>query len=453
MSGLRTFAMVTLAASPALFGLAAGCDREGEPRPQWVVHVGTDAALPAFGNQLRIEVIDEDGQACAECVRVFAVDDATIPVSFGVTAEGGRRFVRARLYHAESVSAFGEPTTPLLDVLAELPEAGDGVLDVQLLLSLGCFGHPVNTLTKLTCDPATGEDTTSLVLEAGDGESLPRPGTWRFEDVACPDEVPEGMVCVPGGTFLLGSRSYRPFGPDFDPVPEQLVHVPTYLVDEEEMTVATFRTVVGADGVGDPIANSDTNPYCRFTPDGGELEDASINCISRETAEAACVALGKRLPTEAEWEYAAGGASLDAPFPWAIPDPVSKNLCVQAVVARDELLGTGSRECSLLEPDLPLGPQIGGATLDVSFLGIHNLAGNLSEWVADDFVPFADEACWGDDLELRDGPTCSADGADGTIRGGDWRSFVYNTHAFFRRPAPKGIRIDSIGVRCARSVP
>ncbi len=444
---------LSLLAFGVSFALAGGCDRVGDPRPQWVVHVGTDAALPAFGNQLRIDVVDEDGVACAECVRVFAVDEASVPISFGVRSEGGRRFVRARLYHAESVSAFGEPTTPLIDVLGELPDASEGVVDVELLLSLGCFGHPVNTLSKLTCDPATGAETNGLVLEEGDGASLPRPGTWRFEDEPCPEDIPDGMVCVPGGTFLLGSRTYRPFGPDFDPVPEQLVHVPTYLVDADEMTVATFRSAMGAEGVDAPIPNSETEPYCRFTSAPGTFEDASINCISRNTAEAACAALGKRLPTEAEWEYAAGGASLDAPFPWAMADPVSENLCVQAVVARDDLFGDGSRECSLLEPDLPLGPQIGGSSLDVSFLGIRNMAGNLSEWVADDFLPFSDEACWGGDLALRDDPLCSADLADGTIRGGDWRGFVYNTHAFFRRPAPKKIRIDRIGVRCARSVP
>lgn len=420
------------------------CEREGEPRAQWIVHVGTDAPLPSFGDRIRIEVLDEDGAACPECVRVFDVRAEEGPLSFGIVPEGGATWVRARMYRAEAITAAGEPLEPVLDVVGRLPELGTEPLDVAVLLTMDCFGQPADPVTKRGCDPRTGETSTEVTFPEGGPDTLPEPGSWRFGEQPCNGDAPEGMICVPGGTFLLGSRIFRPEADSSDPSPEQLVHLSPYFIDVDEMTAGTYRSL----RLPPTQLTNEGFEFCSYDPDGTQLDAYSINCLDRDLAARACEAQGKRLPTEAEWEYAAAGAALDSSLPWSIAEPSLEVICRQAVLARDELFGEGSRVCLVLEPEHGEGPQPGGAAADVNFLGLRNMAGNLAEWVADTFVPYTADTCWGDGLELHEDPVCEAPGR-GSVRGGHWRGLIADAYTYSRQEAVDGA-YDSVGVRCVR---
>jgi formylglycine-generating enzyme required for sulfatase activity len=255
--------------------------------------------------------------------------------------------------------------------------------------------------------------------------------------------------------FLLGSRVYRPFGPDFDPVPEQLVHVSPFFLEVDELTVADFRALGPLDA--DPPLTTGDDPRCEYAPEAGGREGASLNCVSRATAEAACAARGRRLPTEAEWEFAAGSRTLESPLPWwPFADTSNEAICAQAVLARASLAESIAEEplsqfCIAFEPDLPDGPQLGGDPSDLSPLGLRNLGGNLSEWVADAHARYSDPICWGPDLELREDPCCRADEVSAVLRGGSWASIPYNAHVTFRREAGRGLQVSHVGFRCAES--
>jgi formylglycine-generating enzyme required for sulfatase activity len=207
-----------------------------------------------------------------------------------------------------------------------------------------------------------------------------------------------------------------------------------------------------AQGASAPAAASDAEPFCTYTTEPGPNETTSVNCIDRSTAEQACAAQDKRLPSEAEWQYAAGGRSVESPYPWTLSNPTNEGICAVAVVARgDNDIPNASRLCILNEPALEPGPAPGGSASDVTASGLRNLGGNLSEWAADDFARYSDSICWGADLGLRDDPRCAADPTKGVLRGGNWASIPYNTHVYFRQGAGRGVEEPMVGVRCARS--
>ncbi len=442
--------LAQLSGLAALLVLGASCDDEPPPRAQWLVFVGTDAPIPGFGDRLVVDVHAPSGELCASCSRTFDVGDpAALPVSFGVVPEGdGRPWVRARLFRAEATDAAGAPVSPLLDVLGRLPEVGEGPTHVAITLAMDCFGAPVDVEAKTACNPDSGA-IEELEFAPGDASSLPQPGSFAGGDQPCDTDPPDGMVCIPGGVFLLGHASFVPFGAAFDPVPQQLVRVAPFHLDIEEMSIATYRSLLGQ-GVPEPDGASTAEPHCRFTAAPMDHEAESVNCVTHAGAQAACEALGKRLPSEAEWEYAAGARSIQAPFPWAISGSDNEALCRQAALGRSELLDeNGSRLCMNLVEGLEVGPARHPS--DVSLLGLRDLGGNLSEWTLDDFRPFADETCWGSDLSLRDDPVCAAGGAESPARGGSWDNIPYNSHSFFRRPIPKTAAVAFMGVRCAQS--
>jgi formylglycine-generating enzyme required for sulfatase activity len=165
---------------------------------------------------------------------------------------------------------------------------------------------------------------------------------------------PEDMVTIPGGTFLMGSQDDE----DFEG-PVTRVTVSTFDLDRTEVTVSAYRGCVAAGFCSEPVAS--WSPECA----GSLLEPDNypISCINWFQAREFCEWRGARLPTEAEWEFAARGEE-GRRYPWGdeVPD-----------LTRGQQWGTR-----------PVATHPAGATP----LGLQDMTGNVAEWVEDIDSPY-----------------------------------------------------------------
>jgi formylglycine-generating enzyme required for sulfatase activity len=445
-----------------LLMVTVGCsDGPTQPRAQWKVYVATDAPVPQFGEQLLVEMIDQAGRVIdGEHRRLIDASQPELwPISFGVVPGPGTGMprLRARLYRVDQTGSDGLPAgTALLDATAELTPPHAGVTPVALLLAMGCFGVAPDLSGRRTCDPASGQLAPEPSL-SGDTPpaQLPRPGSWRPAiPVPCAGPAPSGMVCIAGGVFLMGSRNAF-LGVGTDPATELLVQVRPFAIDASEVTVRQARRLVESMALSPPLTG-DTSPTAappECTYPGladGSHDDLPVNCVSWQQANAACRLLGKRLPTEAEWEYAATNLGNKASYPWGL-DP---DVCVQAVVARGRALFQEPSDCLDSARAIGVGPVAGSWPLDVTAQGVFDLAGNVDEWTADEFEAYTD-SCWSRGAGLLVGPVCSsaaASGATHTVRGGSWQSLPIFAHGYARRTADGDGPAVSTGFRCALSL-
>jgi len=165
------------------------------------------------------------------------------------------------------------------------------------------------------------------------------------------------MVHVPAGTFQMGSSESDP-NAEGDEFPQHSVTLDALWIDRTEVTNAQYRRCVEAGACQAPTK-------CDWgSPNYGEDKKANhpVLCVDWHGAAAYCEWAGGRLPTEAEWEYAARGPDSFI-YPWGndLPDATLLNYA--------ENVGDTS--------------QVGSYSDGASWCGALDMAGNLWEWVAD----------------------------------------------------------------------
>jgi formylglycine-generating enzyme required for sulfatase activity len=188
------------------------------------------------------------------------------------------------------------------------------------------------------------------------------------------------MVRLSGGFFLLGERA----GPNRD--------VPTYervgpfLLDTTEVTAAAYGecsragkcTRAATTVEWESIRASERaawSIYCNA--DRPDRADHPVNCVDWRQAVAYCASVGKRLPTEAEWEWAARNGGEATTFPWG-NDPPAAQLCWNGE-GNDAGRGRRAGTC-----------RVAGHPAGASRLGIQDLAGGVWEWTSSETVVGAD---------------------------------------------------------------
>jgi formylglycine-generating enzyme required for sulfatase activity len=226
----------------------------------------------------------------------------------------------------------------------------------------------------------------------------------------------EGMLRLPGGRFMMGS--VNPKAPPNER-PSHFETVPPFWLDRIEVTVSGYRACVDKNLCREPARSS---PACTY-----EMGDPllPVSCVHYEDADAYCRAIGKRLPREVEWEFAARGTT-KAAFPWG----GSVSTCSMAATLLNDTTG---RSCSGKRPARAGAPPFGASPF-----GVLDMSGNVEEWTSDWYS------------EGVAGGAAPSSGASHTLRGGGWLSGPSMSRTTSRNWGSALEAGANVGLRCAR---
>jgi formylglycine-generating enzyme len=274
-----------------------------------------------------------------------------------------------------------------------------------------------------------------------------------------------------GRSEVEAGADYYPGG-DTSETPEHNATITPFALDKYEVAVSRFRQFVGnynAWHSTHPVIGEGGNPKASNTGWGqswtiaasnlpasateleasiacdpanqtwsneigtGASEAFPINCVDWYLAFAFCIWDGGRLPTEAEWEYAAAGGSQNRLYPWGQAPPNSN------------LASFGGSDNS---PKVLVGSKL--ATGGASYFGHADLAGSSSEWVFDWWAA-GTYGTTGSPIPCNDCAHSTQGSARG-IRGGGWSYAGNELRSALRNGFPPSMRDDLVGFRCVRPV-
>ena len=268
---------------------------------------------------------------------------------------------------------------------------------------------------------------------------------------ASPTTCPPGMALVPGGRFFMGSDDDLPAER-----PAHKVTLGAYCMDKLEVTTAAYRACsdrgdckrAGTNNRWEGITAKDArayDPLCNASSEDVSRGTHPINCVDWNMADRFCKAEGKRLPTEAEWEFAARGSD-GRKYPWGDAAPSVKHLNACGA----ECVGWGKKHGALLEglftesDGWAATAPVGSFPQGSSEWGIEDLVGNVWEWVADYYETYAD-------ADQRD-PIGPASGRTRAMRGGAWNgAYADWVRPSFRFHDAETTRSHGVGFRCAKT--
>jgi formylglycine-generating enzyme required for sulfatase activity len=250
------------------------------------------------------------------------------------------------------------------------------------------------------------------------------------------------MVYVPAGQFLMGSEVGLT-----DEQPAHTVDLDAFWLDHTEVTNEMYRKCVHA--------GKCKQPGVLTYYDDPQFSNHPVVHVSWTNAVAYCSFVGRRLPTEAEWEKAAiwvPQKSEKLVFPWGNEYDCSKGNFDDETELDASLMQDGSVSCDGYSLTAPVGSFPAGA----SPYGALDMGGNVWEWVHDAFIE-VDPINATIENSYAVSPASNPMGVDPAIteyrsmRGGSWNwTFGYGRSAY-RLWYGKDDKYDAVGFRCALS--
>ena len=214
------------------------------------------------------------------------------------------------------------------------------------------------------------------------------------------------MILVEGGTFSMGSNEYA------DEKPIHMVELKSFYIEKFPVTVKQYKE------------------FCRVTrralpntPNWGWIDNHPVVNVSWQDAEAYAKWVGKRLPTEAEWEFAARGGNLNKGFNYS----GSNNIDEVAWYYNNS--GGKTNPVGLKRPNE---------------LGIHDMSGNVREWCSDWYANYT--------AAPQKDPQGPNTGDRKLLRGGSWDLNDFGCRITLRNGYAPNLFDDYFGFRCAQDI-
>ena len=258
----------------------------------------------------------------------------------------------------------------------------------------------------------------------------------RCDKGKCVANCPEGEVFIPAtgpDGFTMGRDRLK--GKD---TPHTVVLTRPFCMDETEVTSGAYAKCVQEGACAEPYRWDPWASYPRFP-------DQPVNLVNLNKAEAYCAWKGKRIPTEAQWEWAAsGGGRIE--WPWGNEEPTCENQLMDFTpFGAPKSAPGGDVGCRGGGPsDVKTFPR--GAKVWPSGK-IYDLAGNVWEWTRDMSAPYPKEKQV--DPEIKEIPG-KPDNTVYVIRGGGWNRSALGCTVWFRAEATRNYQVPGLGFRCIR---
>jgi len=221
----------------------------------------------------------------------------------------------------------------------------------------------------------------------------------------------DGMALIPAGQFTMGNN--EPAAP-WNEKPARTVYVDAFYLDMTEVTNQQYQQFIDATGHAKPRYWSDS----RFNK-----PDMPVVGVTWEDAMQYAAWIGKRLPSEAEWEYAARGGLNGAKFPWGNEE---------------------AKERAWFGKPYSYGASTKVAAFATNGYGLFDMAGNVAEWCAD---WFRDDAYRDSVLNNPTGPATGT--GQKVVRGGAWYEDSYYLRCSARKGMASATYSNTVGFRCA----
>lgn len=293
-------------------------------------------------------------------------------------------------------------------------QAWTAAQEVVAPTSVPATGYSTAARATATRAPASAPNQASGAATPTPPQPSPTPETV--------DRMPQRTI--PAGSFLMGNPDASATDRTTDESPVHRVELAAYTIDAYEVSNAQYNLCVVANACTPPIETRSASHTSYY--DNSLFANYPVIYITWDQADTYCRWVGRRLPTEAEWERAArwdASRQQAYTYPW----------------------GDDAPSAGVLNFDNNVGDTVAVSanSAGLSPIGAYQMAGNVWEWTAD----------WYSALyyarTTQSNPAGPATGIERVLRGGAWDSTAFQVRATNRleyNPAETG---PNIGFRCA----
>jgi formylglycine-generating enzyme required for sulfatase activity len=286
-----------------------------------------------------------------------------------------------------------------------------GLGAIALAVVAGVTVFALNRNTPPPPSPPTFTSTQPLPTSTSTNTAIPPPAQII-------DEHRITMRLVSAGDFIMGSDSGME-----DEQPVKILFLDAFYIDKYEVTNLQYKACVGAGACLSPkeVESSTRTDYYN----NAEFNNYPVVNVDWNMARSYCEWRGARLPTEAEWEKAARGPE-GSTYPWG-----------------DEVSCNEANYFGCQEDTAPVSSFGNG----LSEYGVHNMAGNVIEWVSSLYLPYP--------YDMFDGREDLEASGERVLRGGSWldSDSENEVRSAYRQMADPSHFSENIGFRCVRDDP